>query len=283
MATFTNQATLSYNGGTTTSNITTGELVEILSATKTTPDGSYTTGEPVTFVLSMENTGTTPVTGVSVSDNLGAYTFGTGTVYPLEYVPGSLLLLINGTLQPTPTVTSGPPLVISGFSIPAGGNASIIYDALPTSYAPLGTGQSITNTATITGTGIANSILASTTVPAATTAALAITKAMNPTTVSENGTLTYTFTITNTGPSAITATDNTVFTDTFQPVLNPITVTYNGVTWPDTNYTYNTTTGNFTSTAGSITVPGATYTQDPSTGQWTVTPGTATLVISGTV
>ena len=40
MATFTNQATLSYSGGTTTSNITTGELVEILSATKTTPGGS---------------------------------------------------------------------------------------------------------------------------------------------------------------------------------------------------------------------------------------------------
>ena len=34
MATFTNQATLSYNNTTTTSNIVTGEIVEVLSATK---------------------------------------------------------------------------------------------------------------------------------------------------------------------------------------------------------------------------------------------------------
>lgn len=34
MATFTNFATLSYNGGTTTSNVVTGELLETLSATK---------------------------------------------------------------------------------------------------------------------------------------------------------------------------------------------------------------------------------------------------------
>ena len=35
MATFTNQATLTYNGQTTTSNVTVGELVETLTAAKT--------------------------------------------------------------------------------------------------------------------------------------------------------------------------------------------------------------------------------------------------------
>ncbi len=50
MATFYNQAPLSYNGNTTTSNITTGELVEVLSAKKHAilPDyvaGDNTTGE----------------------------------------------------------------------------------------------------------------------------------------------------------------------------------------------------------------------------------------------
>ena len=34
MAIFTNQATLSYNNTTTTSNIVTGEIVEVLSAAK---------------------------------------------------------------------------------------------------------------------------------------------------------------------------------------------------------------------------------------------------------
>ena len=35
MATFTNQATLSYNGGSTNSNIITGEIVDVLTASKT--------------------------------------------------------------------------------------------------------------------------------------------------------------------------------------------------------------------------------------------------------
>ena len=37
MATFTNQATLTYSGGTTRSNITTGELLEVLTASKYWP------------------------------------------------------------------------------------------------------------------------------------------------------------------------------------------------------------------------------------------------------
>ena len=35
MATFTNQATLSYNGGSTNSNIITGEIIEVLTVSKT--------------------------------------------------------------------------------------------------------------------------------------------------------------------------------------------------------------------------------------------------------
>ena len=35
MAVFTNQATLTYNGNVINSNITTGEILEVLSATKT--------------------------------------------------------------------------------------------------------------------------------------------------------------------------------------------------------------------------------------------------------
>lgn len=37
MATFTNQATLTYNGGTVNSNIVTGELVQVLTASKRQP------------------------------------------------------------------------------------------------------------------------------------------------------------------------------------------------------------------------------------------------------
>ena len=40
MATFYNQATLSYGGNTTTSNITTGELLDALTAVKTALRGT---------------------------------------------------------------------------------------------------------------------------------------------------------------------------------------------------------------------------------------------------
>ena len=45
MATFTNQATLTYNGGTVNSNIVTGELVQVLTASKTAAAESYRTGD----------------------------------------------------------------------------------------------------------------------------------------------------------------------------------------------------------------------------------------------
>ena len=44
MATITNQAALSYNGITTLSNIAVGELVEVLTVTKTAADETYTAG-----------------------------------------------------------------------------------------------------------------------------------------------------------------------------------------------------------------------------------------------
>ena len=49
------------------------------------------------------------------------------------------------------------------------------------------------------------------------------------------------------------------------------------------SYTYDETTGAFSTVPGVITVPAATYTQDPVTGAYTATPGTATLVVTGTI
>mgnify|MGYP007043298606 CR=1 FL=1 len=53
MATFYNQATLSYNGNTTTSNITAGELVEILTAAKTAVTDTYQSGGRITYIISI--------------------------------------------------------------------------------------------------------------------------------------------------------------------------------------------------------------------------------------
>ena len=284
MATFTNQATLSYNGNTINSNITTGELVEALTATKTAVEGSYAAGEAVTYVISIVNTGETAVTGVTVSDDLGGYAAGGTTVYPLRYVEGSVLYYVNGVLQATPTVTEGPPLVVSGLSVPAGGNIQVVYETRVTEYAPLDVGGTIRNTATVTGAGLTDAVTATETVNTRDLPQISVNKSMNPVSVSPGDRLTYTFTIQNTGNTALTAEDAVVLTDTFNPALSGITVTFNGTAWTEpANYTYNETTGLFSTVAGQITVPAATYTQDPATGAWSVNPGVSTLTVSGTV
>lgn len=283
MASFTNFATLSYNGGTTNSNIVTGEILEALTAVKTAVSANYSAGDRITYALSLVNTGTAAITDYTVTDNLGGYTVGANTVYPLAYNAGTVRYYINGVLQTAPTVTAGPPLTVTGLTVPAGGSAVLIYETTTTPIAPLATGSSITNTATITGGGLTTPITAQATVETATSAELSISKALSPTTVTENGQITYTFVISNTGNTEATATGNVVVTDTFSPILRNIAVTYNGTAWTEgTNYTYNAATGVFTTLAGQITVPAATFTQNTD-GTFTVTPGTATLVITGTV
>lgn len=283
MASFTNFATLSYNGGTTNSNIVTGEILEALTAVKTAVSANYSAGDRITYALSLVNTGTAAITDYTVTDDLGGYTVGANTVYPLAYNAGTVRYYINGVLQTAPTVTAGPPLTVTGLTVPAGGNAVLIYETTATSVAPLATGDSITNTATITGGGLTNTITAQATVETANSADLTISKALSPTTVTENGRITYTFVISNTGNTEATAADNVVVTDTFDPILRNIAVTYNGTAWTEgTNYTYNAATGVFTTLAGQITVPAATFTQNTD-GTFTVTPGTTTLVITGTV
>ena len=146
MATITNQATLSYNGGSTNSNIATAELVETLALTKTAVGAGYDAElGRVTYVVTATNSGSAPFTGLTLTDNLGAYSIGTQTVYPLSYRGGSLLYYITGTLQTAPTVTAGPPMSVSGISIPAGATAVIVYDAELTNAAPLSAASSITN------------------------------------------------------------------------------------------------------------------------------------------
>ena len=283
MASFTNFATLSYNGGTTNSNTVTGELLETLTAAKTAVTPAYSAGETVSYAVSLVNTGTAPLTGITVADDLGGYAVGANTVYPLAYVDESIKYYVNGTLQTAPTVTAGPPLTVTGLSVPAGGNAVLVYETRVTNVAPLATGDSITNTATVTGGGLTAPITAQAAVETANAANLGITKALSPTTVTENGQITYTFVISNTGNTAAAASDNVVVTDTFNPVLRNIAVTYNGTAWTEgTNYTYNAATGAFATLPGQITVPAAAYTQNAD-GTFSVTPGTATLSITGTV
>ena len=284
MAIFSNQATLTYNGGTTNSNIAYGEILDVLAATKTAIEGSYVPGEVVTYVVTLRNTGNAALTGVTVTDDLGGYDFGGTTVYPLTYADGSAALFINGVVQPAPAVVAGPPLVLSGITIPAGADAVIVYQARANEYANPAAGSTIVNTVTATGDGLGTAATATETVSAAVAPNLTISKSINPTQVSDNDRVTYTFLIQNTGNEAVLATDDAVITDTFDPILTALTVTFNGAAWTQgVNYTYNEATGLFATLPGQITVPAATYTQDPTTGAYSVTPGIATLVVTGTI
>ena len=284
MATFTNQAQLTYGGTVVNSNIATGEIVSTLAMTKTALTDTYRQGDRITYVISITNTGTAPIGGVTLTDDLGSYAFGTGTRVPLTYAEGSARAFLNGAPAANPTVTAGPPLVFGDLTIPAGGNLLLVYEAIANEYAPLGAELSTVNTATLTGDGITTPVTATETVTSDAAANLAIRKDISPVPVSENGTLTYTFTIQNYGTTATVAADNVTLTDTFNPVLRNVSATLNGTALAETtDYTYNAATGLFTTVPGRITVPAATYTQNPTTGAYAVTPGSATLVITGTV
>ncbi len=284
MATFTNQATLTYNGQSTVSNITTGELLDALGMTKTAVNTTYGRNNNITYAISISNTGTVPFTNATITDDLGSYTVGTTTVTPLTYVDGSVRYYQNGVLQTAPAVTPGAPLIISGLTVPAGGNVLVLYEAETNEFTPLIAGSSITNTATVTADGLAETLTDTAVVTAADDTNLTIAKAISPAVVNDNGTLTYTFIIQNSGNTEVTADGGLIVSDLFNPILNPITVTYNGTTWTEgTEYTYDATTGQFTTVAGSITVPAATYTQDAATGVYSTAPGVAVITVTGTV
>ena len=283
MPTFFNQATLSFNDTVINSNITTGELVEVLSITKTAVSDTYGENDVVTYAVSIVNTGTTAFTGLTLTDDLGTYPLGTLTFTPLTLIPGTVRYYQGGVLQPTPTVTAGPPMTVTPITVPAGSNATILYSARVNQFAPLEVGGIINNTVTVAGSGI-TPLTATETITAEEAPSLTISKSICPSVVTENGQITYTFVIQNSGNTEVVATDDAIVTDIFSPILSGLAVTYNGSPWVEgTNYTYDETTGTFTTLPGQITVPAATYTQDPNTGIYTIQPGVSVITVTGTV
>ena len=283
MATFQNQATLIFGTERINSNTTVGEIVDAVSITKTAVSTNYNAGDAIAYVISIENGGATALTGLTVTDNLGAYTpTGGGTAIPLEYVAGTIRYYVDGVLLPAPTVTAGDTLTISGISIPAGSNAILVYEATANGYAPLAAGSEITNTATLTGAA-ATPLSDTATVPVREEPILSITKTANPETLSGGGEITYSFIIQNTGNTATIATDDLAVSDVFNPALTGITVTVDGAAIAEgTGYTYDEATGVFSTLPGVITVPAATYDTLPD-GTVTVNPGVTVVTVTGVI
>lgn len=284
MAIFSNQATLTYNGISTNSNIAYGEILETLSVTKTAIEDGYSAGSTITYAVTLKNTGTAPLSGITVSDDLGGYLVGSTTVYPLTYQDGSATLFIDGVPQAAPAVIAGPPLVFSGINLPGNSDAVLIYQATVNGFANPNADGVIDNTVTVSGGGLTSEITAVASVPVTVAPVLSISKSITPSQVVDNDRVTYTFIIQNTGNQAVLATDNAAINDIFDPILSALTVTFNGTAWSEgIQYSYDETTGDFSTNNGQITVPAATYIQDPTTGEYTVTPGTSTLIVTGTI
>lgn len=284
MPIFSNQATLTYDGNTTNSNTVTGEIRSMHSASKTAMTGTYRPGDSITYIIRIENSGTSPLTSVTVSDNLGAYCHNWSSLTPLTYTENSLIFYVDGIPQSTPAVESGPPLIISDLSIPAKSTALLLYEATVNAYAPANAGDTITNVATISGCNLSTSLEVRETIAASSSVELIISKNLCPSTVTENDTLTYTFVIQNIGISSAGSEDAAVITDTFEPALTSITVLYNGEEWQSpSQYVYDSVNGVFSTVPGQITVPAATFTQEAGTGIYVMTPGVSVLQVTGTV
>lgn len=284
MATFYNQASLSLGGSVINSNITEGEIVSGIGLTKTAASADYGPGDGITYVVSIVNNGSTDFIALTLTDDLGRFTTPGGTeVVPLSYVLGSVLYYINGVLQPAPQAEEvNGQLVISGINVPAGGNATVIYEARANGFAPLGAAASITNTVTAGGTSC--ELSDSATVPTRDEPQLSISKSVCPQVVTCSGEVTYTIVVQNSGNTPVVATDNLIVSDVFNPVLSDISVTINGEAAAEgTGYSYNAQTGEFATLPGAVPVPAAVFTRDPATGLITTTPGVAVITITGNV
>ncbi len=284
MAIFSNQATLTLGGVTTSSNIAYGEILEALAVTKIALEQSYTPGSAITYVVSLRNTGTTPITDLTITDNLGAYPASGGTVYPLTLTDGDAALFVGGVRQENAVISAGPPLTVTGITLPAGTDAVLVYQVRTNQFANPTTGGRINNTVTLTAPSLTAPITDTESVPVSTQPELTITKSISPAQVVDNDRVTYTFLIRNTGNQAVVLTDNATIQDTFNPILTDLAVTFNGAAWAEgAQYSYDQDTGLFATLPGNLSIPAATYTQDPVTGAYTVTPGIATLVVTGTI
>ncbi len=280
LAQFTNQAQLTYNNTVAVSNLAIGEIQDVLSVTKTAVNEVYTANDSVSYVINIINSGNTDLTNLTLTDDLGAYALNANTFVPLTYSENSLRYFRNNVLQPTPTVTGGDSLTVTGFTVPAGGSATFVYETHTNEFTPLQPNSVITNTATLTGN--LTTVSAQETINVSTEPDLSISKSISPIPVMENGTVTYTFVIQNTGNTAVTS--GAVITDTFNPIISNITATFNDTPWVQgVDYSYDQSTGVFISGSDRVTVEAASYDQDKTKGVVSVTPGTSTLVITGII
>lgn len=284
-----NQANITYTYATTgvgsaSSNVITTTLLDeySMTATKISLTDTFRPGENLTYIFRIENNGTGPLYSVTVEDNLGG-TDAEESV--LSYVDESALLIVDGVYyEITPTVSEDALSFILPNPLLPNSVAFIVYMArTEETTLPIIT-ETITNTATVTALGGSPSgpVISvdpdpSTTVTAEEYAEVSIYKDVDKRTVTTGESMTYTFTLTNTGneqANGIVLTDELPMEFT----VTSISVTRDGVTttYDPSDYTLDPETNTLTLPSAG----GPAINVSPATAAG---PGITTITVTGTI
>lgn len=283
-----NVATLRYNygnvsGAEAVSNVATASIQGQLTVNKNALDSSYSRGDELTYIISVTNSGSTAISNVTVTDNLGTFTPAGGAPRtPLSYI-GPAELYINGIPTATSLIVDSDEegeVVFTVTSLPAGANAIIAYKVEVNEFADLSSGSAITNSATVEADNACESDSDEETLPVAEAAEIEIVKSMSPDPVACGDTITYTITLTNYGNLPAT---NVQLIDNLDPLPENIRVFVDGVETTDFSVSDDGTLTLPTNTTEDTVIPAATFTVDPETGEVTVVPSTIVVTITGTL
>lgn len=287
MATIENFATVRYTSNgtalTRVSNVAEIGLASSLSFTKVSLGNEYEGDGTITYILTITNTSSAPLTSLTITDDLGTFTEGALTLTPVTYVGPAILLVDGLDVSAQLTVDSSNPasLIFSFPALAAGTTANIIYKVDVNEFAPLAAESTIVNNAILSSDSGCAEGEASTTVTVASDADVSVFKQMCPNPVVCGDTVTYTIRIYNYGN---TDAENVQLIDAFDPAPTSISVYRNGVLLTGTDYTYEGGVLTVPPTGGTLdTVPAATFSRDPDTGEVIVTPGVVEYVITGTI
>ena len=268
-----NRAQLTYDGSTIVlSNQTNTTLVDTntMEITKKAVDMSVVAGADAVYVVRLENTGANNLTNISITDDLG--------MGALTYSENTAQFYINGSsVTGTAAASMGSVVFTTTETLEPGDNFIVVYAA------SVGADQTepVTNTVTASAT-------AASTVPAPITATadetinitavpnVSVFKSADKDTVTSGDTLTYTFTLMNTGSADA---ENVKFTDVLPAEFTVQTVSYNtgGQDTPITpaDYTFADNTLTIPSGSGTLTLTVPAATSDG--------PGITTITVAGTI
>lgn len=278
-----NRAQVTYTYGnsqeTALSNETNTTLLDefTMEVTKTAVASGIRSGSNAAYILRIDNSGPGTLYNPTITDDLGNSSVNADP--PLKYIEGSAKFYVNGDPAAGTASSSENQIVFSsGAALQPGDNLIVVY-AASVDETQEGT---ITNTITAqANSGSASGALITDTATATITltpyANISIFKTADKASVVSGDTLTYTFTLMNTGAQAA---DSISFVDALPSEFTVTSVSYttNGTTTPIDSTDYSITTPNTLTIpdVGSslvISVPAAT----------TAGPGITTITVTGTV